>query len=102
MKKFADEGLLLKSFTQNIDGLELDTGLDPSLLVQAHGHMRSARCCDCRAPVDIALYNQHIAEKKVLRCRNSACNGLVKPDVVFFGESLPADFGQSFSTVIRP
>jgi len=34
IKKCADEGVLLKCFTQNIDGLELNAGLDDSYLIQ--------------------------------------------------------------------
>jgi NAD+-dependent protein deacetylase SIR2 len=93
IKKIADEGLLLKCMTQNIDGLELDAGLDPSHLIQAHGHMRSARCCNCRIAVDIADFHKHVHEQKVLCCSQVGCSGIVKPDVTFFGEALPESFG---------
>lgn len=33
-----------------------------------------------------------IHEKSVPRCLEEGCNGLVKPEIVFFGEQLPAEF----------
>lgn len=35
---------------------------------------------------------QMISRHQVPRCVHSACGGLVKPDIVFFGEALPEDF----------
>lgn len=35
---------------------------------------------------------QAISRRKVPRCCHNGCNGLVKPDIVFFGEALPEDF----------
>ena len=92
IKKIADEGNLLKCFTQNIDGLELDAGLDKELLVQAHGHMRTSRCCVCRTESPIEKYHEHIDKKTVLFCSEEGCRGVVKPDVTFFGEGLPDEF----------
>lgn len=95
IKKVQDEGMLLKCFTQNIDGLELDAGLDPSYLVQAHGHMRSCRCCICHTSCSMDVFHEHLQTKKVLRCSVETCTGVVKPDVIFFGESLPEEFRRS-------
>lgn len=33
-----------------------------------------------------------IKQKKPLHCQKKNCGGLVKPDIVFFGEALPAEF----------
>ena len=46
----AARGRLLRCYTQNVDGLEHAAGVPPHLLVEAHGHLRSARCVRCRAP----------------------------------------------------
>lgn len=35
---------------------------------------------------------KHIASKTVPKCRNDRCGGLIKPDIVFFGEALPEKF----------
>lgn len=38
-----------------------------------------------------------IEEKSVPRCINTSCGGLVKPEIVFFGEALPSDFFENRS-----
>ncbi len=94
IKKCADEGILQINYTQNIDGLELDAGLSLDQLVQAHGHMRSARCIDCQVERDMAEFYTHVDREQVLYCHE--CNGIVKPDIVFFGEQLPHRFASQF------
>ena len=44
IKLLDDKGVLLKHYTQNIDGLEDLTGLDRNKTVQAHGHIRTGTC----------------------------------------------------------
>ncbi|KAF9429933.1 NAD-dependent protein deacetylase sirtuin-2 [Podila epigama] len=43
----AKKGLLLRSYTQNIDSLERMAGLPEHLLVEAHGSFRTSRCTQC-------------------------------------------------------
>ncbi|XP_012786431.2 NAD-dependent protein deacetylase sirtuin-3, mitochondrial-like isoform X4 [Ochotona princeps] len=43
-----DKGLLLRLYTQNIDGLERASGIPSSKLVEAHGTFASATCTVCR------------------------------------------------------
>lgn len=102
IKKFADQGTLMMDYTQNIDGLELDAGIPPHLLVQAHGHMRSAHCSDstCKAEVDMRLYTRHVKREEVLYCKICK-SGIVKPDIVFFGEKLPKEFNQKFKAILK-
>ncbi|XP_047630735.1 NAD-dependent protein deacetylase sirtuin-3, mitochondrial isoform X4 [Phacochoerus africanus] len=45
-----DKGLLLRLYTQNIDGLERASGIPASKLVEAHGSFASATCTVCRRP----------------------------------------------------
>lgn len=85
-----DEGRLLRCCTQNIDGLERAAGVSPQLLVEAHGSFASAGCIDCRAPFSIEQNRIEAMNGVVSHC--PACGGIVKPDVVFFGESLPDAF----------
>lgn len=85
-------------FTQNIDTLERLAGVPPSKIVEAHGSFANAHCIDCQEEYDegrSALdehgkMRAHIGQAKVPTCEE--CGGLVKPDIVFFGESLPAEF----------
>jgi len=50
MKLLQDKGLLLRCFTQNIDSLENQAGLDKEQIVAAHGNFDSEspfcfKCC---------------------------------------------------------
>ncbi|XP_049637136.1 NAD-dependent protein deacetylase sirtuin-3, mitochondrial isoform X3 [Suncus etruscus] len=42
-----DKGLLLRLYTQNIDGLERVAGIPPAKLVEAHGTFATATCTVC-------------------------------------------------------
>lgn len=46
----------------------------------------------CKFPVEIEKFNDATYTDKVLLCEKEDCKGLIKPDIVFFGESLPVDF----------
>jgi len=92
MRMFADRGLLLRCFTQNIDTLELAAGIPRDRIVFAHGSFAGQHCIDCRQEYDRAELEQHVKLGKPAFC---ACGGLVKPDITFFGEALPAEFHES-------
>ena len=76
--------------TQNIDGLHQAAGLPDSEVAELHGHLREARCVDCRAswPIDDVLARVEAGEEDPL-CPN--CGGIVKTATVMFGELLPSD-----------
>jgi len=96
IKMFDDEKLLQLSCTQNVDGLELIAGVDPKKLLEAHGHLRSAACIKCKSVRKIEEFKEAIAKQTVLKCD---CGGLVKPDIVFFGEALPPEFFLHMKTI---
>lgn len=50
IKLLANNKLLLRNYTQNIDTLERLAGLDEELLVEAHGSFHSARCIGKMSP----------------------------------------------------
>lgn len=79
-------------FTQNIDTLERQTGLSDELLVEAHGNLASAHCIKCQKEFPIEELKEHIKQETIAYCE---CKGLVKPDIVFFGEPLPSKFGNN-------
>ena len=60
IKHLSDNNRLLINFTQNIDGLELKAGLPLNQLVQAHGHLRTCTCINCKAPLDITSFFEKI------------------------------------------
>lgn len=86
------KGRLLKLFTQNIDCLEREAGVPGELIVEAHGSFASQHCIDCKSYYPHDLMKQVVEKGDVPRCHTPECNGLVKPDIVFFGEALPEAF----------
>lgn len=74
--------------TQNIDGLHLRSGVDPQQIIELHGNGTSASCLDCRSPMTLQQAAEIIRDTgKSPRCVR--CNGLVKSDVVSFGQQMP-------------
>ena len=76
------KGLLLGLITQNVDNLHQAAG--SKRVVEYHGNAHRFICHSCK--------RQHPREtldfsRTPLYCR---CGGLIRPDVVFFGEQIPA------------
>jgi NAD-dependent histone deacetylase SIR2 len=57
------------------------------------------RCIDCKSSYPVERMNEAIHSKQVPRCLDTTCNGLVKPDIVFFGEQLPESFFENRSVL---
>lgn len=85
-----DKGLLLRLYTQNIDGLERRAGIPPERLVEAHGTFATATCTACRQRYGWDQLRDDVLQGRVPLCPH--CAGVVKPDIVFFGEELPLNF----------
>lgn len=87
-----EKGLLKRCFTQNIDALEYLAGLPDEKIVTAHGSHRTSKCMSCRKNYSLEWMKEKLDDEtcKVPLCDN--CNGVVKPDIVFFGENLPKRF----------
>lgn len=80
MENLFDEFNLI---TQNIDNLHNRAG--SKRVTELHGNIERNYCLKCRT-----FYNElDVTEKKVLKCEK--CGGLVRPDVVWFGEMLPVN-----------
>ncbi|KAF7224670.1 NAD-dependent protein deacetylase sirtuin-3 [Nothobranchius furzeri] len=84
------KGLLLRVYTQNIDGLEKLCGIPDEKLVEAHGSFATASCHLCHTPYPSEEAKCAIMSDNVPTC--SFCAATVKPDVVFFGEDLPQKY----------
>ena len=69
--------------TQNVDSLHLRAG--SRNVLELHGALRTARCtvCDERIPIDARGLGLDRIEHE--------CGGRMRPDIVWFGESLPRD-----------
>jgi NAD-dependent histone deacetylase SIR2 len=79
-------------FTQNIDCLERAAGVPADRIVEAHGSFASQRCIECKVEFEGGKMREFVAKGEVPRCEVEGCGGLVKPDIVFFGEALPRAF----------
>lgn len=88
----AEKGLLHMLFTQNIDCLERAAGVPPEKVVEAHGSFASQRCIDCKTEYPDEFMREFVKSGDIPYCEDQACRGLVKPDITFFGESLPQRF----------
>ncbi|MEG8277256.1 NAD-dependent protein deacetylase [Streptomyces sp. AHA2] len=109
---FERHGLLTGVITQNVDGLHQAAGSED--VVELHGTLNRVVCLSCGAfgprrelarrleeanpdfePVaaginpdgDADLTDEQVGDFRVVPC--TACGGVLKPDVVFFGESVP-------------
>ncbi|CAL1541335.1 unnamed protein product [Lymnaea stagnalis] len=87
-----DRGMLLRMYTQNIDGLERLAGVPPDKLVEAHGTFSTASCVVCHEKYRGSEIKDSIFEDKLPKCKKRGCYGVIKPDIVFFGEELPKRF----------
>ena len=86
VKLLADHALLDTCFTQNIDTLERQAGVPVHHIVEAHGSFADQHCIKCSKGFDGPKMKAAIEEAEIVRCGD--CGGLVKPDIVFFGESV--------------
>ncbi|SNX83663.1 related to NAD-dependent histone deacetylase [Melanopsichium pennsylvanicum] len=108
------KGKLKRVFTQNVDTLERIAGVEADKVVEAHGSFASSTCIVCKHRVDDDWIRAKVEKGQVARCPRHKCparrnwkakriddhdegagvgvGGLVKPDIVFFGESLPSRF----------
>lgn len=88
-----EKGLLQRCFTQNIDSLEGQAGIPLDKIVAAHGNFDSATCVATGEKVPIEELQAAVMGNSWQALREKY-GGLVKPDIVFFGESLPKRFGE--------
>jgi NAD-dependent deacetylase len=81
LAKWESDGLVSCVITQNIDGLHAEAG--SRVIHELHGSVNAVRCMECGAP------STKEAFMKKTPC--DKCGGRLRPGVVLFGESLPAD-----------
>jgi len=91
-KLLENKGLLLRTFTQNIDALDRRTGLSEEKLMEAHGSAHGAYCIKCGIDQELERVQIEVDKEEVPRCSKKSCEGLVKPKITFFGEALPSRF----------
>lgn len=102
MKLFEDEGRLKRIYTQNIDTLERQASVGDEYIIEAHGSFASNHCIGCDKKFPIETFKEKLNEPKAnlplefdyASC--DACESLIKPNIVFFGEGLPEKFFETW------
>jgi len=86
LAEMEERGFLKTVITQNIDGLHQKAG--SKNVIEVHGNLRTASCIECGFKYDLNEVLERYSKEsdKPPRCR---CGGVLKPDVVLFGEPLP-------------
>ena len=79
-------GLIEGVITQNIDRLHRAAG--SANVIEVHGSIETSSCTSCAAAFGLEQADALFDERGVAVCPD--CGGAVKPDVVLFGEMLPA------------
>jgi len=90
LAKMEQEGSLQEIITQNIDNLHQEAG--SKKVYEFHGNSRQFICMDCGA---VYQRNELVLTEEPPHCHQSNCNGLLKPDFIFFGEGIPVDAYES-------
>jgi len=80
MEKIFTEFFLI---TQNVDGLHYKAG--NTNIFELHGNILKNRCINCNTIIENIVIE---IDKEIPRC---SCGGMIRPDVVWFGEMLPQD-----------
>ena len=82
-KKLEDKHKLIGIITQNIDGLHHKAG--NKYIYEIHGTISTNHCTKCNKEYDADYVFKSVG---VPTCK---CGGIIKPDVVLYGEALPND-----------
>ncbi|MCA9873821.1 MAG: NAD-dependent deacylase [Anaerolineales bacterium] len=79
-------GPLQALITQNIDGLHTKAG--SQTIYEVHGHLREATCMHCLQIYQTEdVFGDFLADGRIPRC--PGCGGILKPNIILFGEILP-------------
>ncbi|XP_056630819.1 NAD-dependent protein deacetylase sirtuin-1 isoform X1 [Diorhabda sublineata] len=111
---------LLRNYTQNIDTLEKEAEIER--VIECHGSFATATCTKCGHKVRADQIRDHVLAQKIPLCQECHPNvesyvstddvrtnqegmdyrelvqsGIMKPDIVFFGEGLPDTFHEAMT-----
>ncbi|CAD5232321.1 unnamed protein product [Bursaphelenchus xylophilus] len=91
MRLLDEKGYLRRIYTQNIDSLEWVAGINKDKVIYAHGSHQSSTCLKCKKKYTLEWITEFLSQKEPL-VPLCSCKGIIKPDIVFFGENLPSKF----------
>jgi len=88
LAKLFSRGRLNWVITQNIDGLHQRSGIAANRIIELYGNDLFVECLSCRK-----LFPREVADKQVAHGNTDPrcflCQGILKPTIMFDGESLP-------------
>jgi NAD-dependent deacetylase len=82
--------------TQNVDGLHKKAG--SKKLYEVHGNLRDAHCLTCGCKYSFDDIKEKVAGEQVPPLCDE-CGGIIRPDVVLFGDMLPDDYEEAVNQV---
>lgn len=82
LKKLEDMGKLKAIITQNIDMLHQKAG--SRNIFEFHGSYAFSKCIKCGKTFNFDQFSKILFNEEIPSCNK--CGGLIKPDIVFFGE----------------
>jgi NAD-dependent deacetylase len=81
-------GIIKALITQNIDNLHQRAG--SKNIYEVHGSLRTLTCPRCHQTLDAVSFRAALTEKNAMPLCPT-CRKVLKPDIVLYGEMLPAD-----------
>ncbi|CAG9794946.1 unnamed protein product [Diatraea saccharalis] len=111
-KKYGSEKSITV-ITQNVDGLHARAGTKK--LIELHGNLYKTRCIKCKevlenteSPICEALANRGAPDENIIgsdipikslpHCKKPGCGSLLRPHIIWFGESLEPEVLEKAST----
>ena len=75
--------------TQNVDKLHQKAGVPEEKVIELHGNMRWVKCLSCGKRTPMADVMERMEKQGIEEPHCEECQGILKPEGIFFGESLP-------------
>mmetsp|Transcript_54846 Transcript_54846/g.129360 ORF Transcript_54846/g.129360 Transcript_54846/m.129360 type:complete len:431 (-) Transcript_54846:85-1377(-) len=93
LRELEEKGMLLRVYTQNIDGLERKAGVSPEKLVEVHGTIQTVSGNDSKQPYSLDEFKEALREDKqdALFAKHGE---VIRPDVVMYGEAINPRFAE--------
>lgn len=86
--QWINNGKCTQLITQNVDGLHLRGGAPQDKIIEIHGNATTASCITCSQHHSIDTCRT-LFESTGTSPKCQSCDGLVKADIVMFGEKMP-------------
>lgn len=95
IKELEDMGLIQTLVTQNIDNLHYEAG--SKNVYEVHGQSRTCSCMKCKKKYEISDIEKLIISDCIPPI--CSCGGVIRPDVILFGDMLPDCFYDAVESV---